>query len=646
MNPRRIFQLFLVIFSSIFLTAPLFAQNDPLALQKRAIQRIDAFVDQFRKTGDMRSRLPDLAQAEAELAASNKMLAAQGDWPALAVGLLKQGHVYRMQGQWPNAIGLYQQAEEAAKRGRHTVHQADALAWKALAESSRRNVGQAFADAAEAVRIAETTDEKDVLARALDVLGTVQIAQRDLAGAADTLNREVAVAAEAKDPITPYYAYLNRSDVYLKTGDKCDFQRSFEPCYQALDRARADLQQALAIARKLGFAGLARQTEEFIGNVEARRSLIKSQESMDQVVQKTAVFRPKKAGDVLVSEKFVAPPGPVPPLLTEIYQASKRMENQSGGFADVSQARSQFVEGMINELRGNNDAALAFFLKAVDTLEGDRRALRDERSRGTFLEDRINFYYAPIQQLLERRRYAEAFDLFERSRSRALADLLATRKLGLQRPEEQKLYAESTVLRTRIADAQGRLFEIASQPDAAKNASEMSALQNQIRTLEAQHQKVVSRMAVESPRLQNLVISAPVSLKDLQASMREEGYEMLQYLVVEHGVIVWHIAPDSVFVRNVFLPRTEVIGKVAALQKSLADRNARFDETTAREMFLFLVQPFLARIRSQRLVIVPHEDLNYVPFQVFQDPADGRYLGERFQITYAPCCSVSSARPD
>ena len=147
-------------------------------------------------------------------------------------------------------------------------------------------------------------------------------------------------------------------------------------------------------------------------------------------------------------------------------------------------------------------------------------------------------------------------------------------------------------------------------------------------------------MASQSPRLQNLVASSPASLKALQQSMRDERYEMLQYLVLEQGVIVWHIAPDSVTVHNVFLPRTQVIGKVAALQKSLSDRNARFDETTAKELFLFLIQPVLSRIRSERLVIIPHEDLHYVPFQVLQDPADGRYLGERFQITYAPSVSV------
>jgi len=151
---------------------------------------------------------------------------------------------------------------------------------------------------------------------------------------------------------------------------------------------------------------------------------------------------------------------------------------------------------------------------------------------------------------------------------------------------------------------------------------------------------VVARMTAEAPRLQNLVVSAPASLKALQQSMREERYEMLQYLVLEHGVILWHIAADSVFVRNVFLPRTEVMGKVAALQRSLADRNVRFDETTARELFLFLIQPVLSRFRSERLVVIPHEDLSYVPFQVLQDPSDGRYLGERFQITYAPSASV------
>jgi CHAT domain-containing protein len=93
-------------------------------------------------------------------------------------------------------------------------------------------------------------------------------------------------------------------------------------------------------------------------------------------------------------------------------------------------------------------------------------------------------------------------------------------------------------------------------------------------------------------------------------------------------------------VRNVFLPRTELIAKVSALRASLSDPHVRFDDTTAKELFLYLIEPVLPRVRGERLVIVPHEDLQNVPFQVFQDPADGRFLGERFQIAYAPSASV------
>ena len=196
MNNRRVAGCAFVgaFLALISLATPASAQGDPLELQKRAIARIDGYVDFYRRTGDMRSQLGQLAQADAELTASNRLLVGLGDWTNVAVGMLKQGHVHRMQGQWADAIVFYRAAEQAALRARNVVHQSDALAWRALAESSQSNIGQAFADATEAVRLAQGANDADLLARALDVLGTVQLQQEDLSGAADTLNREVAAA--------------------------------------------------------------------------------------------------------------------------------------------------------------------------------------------------------------------------------------------------------------------------------------------------------------------------------------------------------------------------------------------------------------------------------------------------------------------
>ena len=47
-------------------------------------------------------------------------------------------------------------------------------------------------------------------------------------------------------------------------------------------------------------------------------------------------------------------------------------------------------------------------------------------------------------------------------------------------------------------------------------------------------------------------------------------------------------------------------------------------------------------VKSGTLVIIPHEELHYVPFQVFQDPSDGRFLIEKVRISYAPSATVLS----
>ena len=652
MPDKRVFRLAVLLAIGLLAAPAVSAQTppppasdgtpgDPLAQQARAVRRLDDFVAHFRRTGDFQSRLPDLAQADSELSSSNRALAATGDWSALATGLIKQGSVRRIQGDWAQAVMLYQQAALAAQRAHSVSQHADALAWGALAESSRanRNLGQAATDAARAVRLAESGGDNDVLARALDVLGIIQLAQLDLTAAAATFNREVAVAATARDPVAPYFAYLNRSDVFLKTAKRCDFQRAFESCYEALDKASADLHKAVAIASRLGYAGLVRQTDDFIKGLEQQRAMIKSTERTTRTLNNTAIFHPKTLKDVLVTERFVPPTEPVPEALTAISEESRRSARALGAFAETSEAGVQYVDGLMNELRGNQDAALSLFLKAIDLLERDRRSLRDDKSRGTVLEDRIGYFYAAVRQLLEHRRYDEAFEMFERARSRGLSDLLASRTPGLERPQEQQLFTQLMVLRTRIGDAQSRLFALAGDADRANDA-QLSAIDKQIRTLEGQYDTLSARVAADAPRLQTLVDSQPATLKIFQQALRNEQSEALQYLVLEEGVLLWHITPTSATVKNIFLPRTELMVKVDALRKSLADRSVAFDETTARELFLYLIAPVLPQVRANRLVILPHEDLHYVPFQVFQDPGDRRYLGERYQISYAPSASV------
>ena len=629
------------IVSLLLCCSPLIAAGQPadapLALQRRAIQRIDGFVDHFRRTGDRTARRPDLREAETELVASYRGLLGRGDVAGAALSVLKLGDARRLQDQWDPAMKLYREAEKLARRADHPSHLAKALMGQMKVEYlGRRNLGAALALLHPAERVSASIADPAFLFEALSFKGAIQVAQGDLIGGADTLNRSLLLAESLRDRTLLFYGYLDRAEVYQKLAERCDYQRTFRPCFEALDLSRKDYERALAVAQELGWSGLAQQTRGFLQRLDLRRQLIQAQERSHAQLLQAGIFRPRKAGDVLVQDRFLAGGQGAPAGLLALAQ-------QAGIGGSTGDARGAYVQALLHDMQGEHDRALAAYLKAVELLEADRRNLRDEQSRGSFLENRIEIYYWPVLHLLERRRHAEAFDLLERSRSRALADLIASRPIELSSAQERAVYGETLNLRSRIAVLQKELFEHRSRPDRERYADRIAAAEAEIRRLEDERRAVVGRVETESPRMQGLLVSQPAPLTRVQQSARDDRYEILYYLVQESAIVVWLIGGDAVTVRSVFLPRSELIAKISRLRKGLTDPKEAFDAEVARELFLFLVEPVRRWMKTDHLVIVPHEDLHYLPFQALQNPEDGSYLGERMQLSYAPSATVLMA---
>ena len=115
---------------------------------------------------------------------------------------------------------------------------------------------------------------------------------------------------------------------------------------------------------------------------------------------------------------------------------------------------------------------------------------------------------------------------------------------------------------------------------------------------------------------------------------REGNYDIIYYVVMEKQSILWHIRWHRVEVKNIFLPHVQLIKKAAALHDSLVARRdapeAHFDEDTSRQLFLYLIQPMLASIKSRHLILVPHEELNSIPFQAAARPVDWKVSGRNF----------------
>ena len=181
--------------------------------------------------------------------------------------------------------------------------------------------------------------------------------------------------------------------------------------------------------------------EDSLRDIESFRKDSKPSDAVEEIAR-NPICSPKKPGDVLVSEHYtmsgmLADVGKT--QMRQLEHATHYKERkdsfdkivQKWGAQEVIESPSgTFLSGQLHSFHGESDAAINDHLKAIKLLEAGRTDLPDEKSRSTFFDDKTLFYDTAILELLERRRFAEAFELIERSRFwRGMADLLFTKKL-------------------------------------------------------------------------------------------------------------------------------------------------------------------------------------------------------------------------
>ncbi len=604
--------------------------QDAIALQESAVKRIERCVAHLRKTGTLQPVLDEVRRAEDELTRSAQGFISRRENAAAALSLNKLADLQRFQSRWREADELYRQADDLANRANHAGYRAKALLGRArTARIGLKDYAAAIAFLDEALKLAEQGIDKRDLFDIYDLKSSALSSRGEMAAAFDLTSRAFSLAAESGDPELLFYAYFSRGSIYQDLGSKCDDKRGARHCIEALDRARSDLDQARQIGQKLGYDFLVKQLNSMLSHTRSRRELMQSADRHTETMLKFGLLAPVKPGDVFVSEKF-AEPDPFPADFESL------LIGEIDFFGD--DAIGLHAQGTLLHSRGQVEQALTMYRRSVERLEADRRKFGDETGRSALLEDKMQIYLDPAMLCLHVGRHAEAFELMERSRSRVLADMLQTQELKFTQSSDRALYAESIRLNSAISDRQKELFKL-RVVGVEQNASKIAATGREIQRLEIEYRKLVDTLSTSGSKLQELIVSRPAALTELQQSMKKEGFEALVYVVQSGQLVLWHISGDASRARSIFLPQENLIKKTAQLRGSLTDRNVAFDEKTARELFLFLIQPALEWIKSDHLVIIPHDDLNYIPFQALIAP-DGRALGERLSISYAPSATV------
>lgn len=272
--------------------------------------------------------------------------------------------------------------------------------------------------------------------------------------------------------------------------------------------------------------------------------------------------------------------------------------------------------GRIAESDGDPAAAEQFYRRAIELVQLQRASINAEAGRIGFVGDKQGLYRRLVQLLLARGAVEEAFSIAEQAKSRALVDLLGSRDLAAA-PK----VAPVAALVSRLQGAQQSLLEIdsPSAPGTSRSAS--------VSTLAAELREA-------APEVASLITVSSPSLSQIQSLLGEDE-TLVEYYGGGDDLVGFVVTRTSVAARR--LDGNDLSEEVAAFRREVQDAEAD-PRVRARGLYDRLVRPLSDLIHGNRLLIVPHGSLHYLPFAALHDSND--YLVGGYSIRTLPAAGV------
>jgi CHAT domain-containing protein len=316
----------------------------------------------------------------------------------------------------------------------------------------------------------------------------------------------------------------------------------------------------------------------------------------------------------------------------------------------------QLHAGWASVLRsqGATDAAARELRSALSDLERPSRSLVLPERRSAFLADKWDVYAQLALVERDRGRLGAAFEASERLRAREMLELMARGRITTPLDTSQDLVAREQDLRRRIAE----LTDDLENGDAAGqtlrgSGPELSASMTRETLIRAQetYADLLLEARERAPRHAALVAPAVATWQTVARRLPPET-AFIEYLVSDSATLVFVVTSDTIAVRDLGTSRQELSRLVDFARATIARRGVSATDSLWRGPLRRLHAALIAPIEAtglltgkSRLLLVPHVELQYLPFAALMDPA-GHFLIERYELALTPSASVWIALGD
>jgi len=490
------------------------------------------------------------------------------------------GLVYHNLGEYPKALDYYQEALAIHKQ----------VSNKPMEGTTLNNIGNVYASLAEypkaldyyqqSLAINKQVGNKAIEGTTLNNIGLVHNSLGEYPKALDYHQQALSIHKQVGNKLMEGTTLNNIGLVY----------NSLEKYPKALDY----YQQALAIFKQIGNKALEGNTLNNIG--EVYRSLAEYPKALDYHQQALSIH--KQVGNKLIEGITLNNIGLV---YNSLEKYPKALDYYQQSLAIVKQISNKLIEGntlsnigALYKTTGKYPDAEKTLFAAIEILESLRPGLTDEQKISIF-ETQASTYGFLQQTLIAQNKTNKALEISERSKARALVELLSSKFNSNKQPNIKPPNIEQI---KRIAQQQKATFV------------EYSFVKKPVPGKEQWH-----------PKLYIWVIkpTGEVSFKQVDIKSLDTPLDKL----VKNSRIYIGARGRATIEKK---PVTNPVNQKQNLQK-------------LHELLIKPIASHLPTNPDERVIFIPDESLFLVPFPALMD-ASGKYLIEKHTIMTAPAIQV------
>jgi CHAT domain-containing protein len=576
-------------------------------------------------------------------------------------------------------LGAFSQSREAFLRGRDIARsQGDSVSLgKALNNLAMLDIAlgdpiSAIASIEDARRLARLTGDSITEVNARGHLATAYAALGDPQRAFALLDSALEMAQRGGRRLEVAEDVLLIGDLFFEAGDYQHALDYYQRAYAATDSVNQPEERGNILRSEA-------QTQVALGNLPAAReraadalrfhraASLPLSELNDLIVLADIAQRdgrPREADSLLTSAERLATSLEAPIAVTIVAVARARAAAQERDWNRVLAAFDRTrgslslvgksVESEALALRarslaalGRNEAALAAGRLAIEAVEGVRGRYATGDLRTSYTSARADVFSEQALLLLRLGRTSEAFEVADAARGRALLEHLTQARADLQStPGATSLLEQETLLR-RIDALVAQLRERESTPPRERSLEHRTVtagLRDSVETLRAEYAALVARnAAARGSNRMGFDVARPDAV-DIQQSL-QPGEVLLEYLVTPEKLLIFAVTQSTVAVHAVDERADQLTSRVQLardlLRRTDSEAQAR---GVLRGLFDIVLGPVVrsgALRDGERMIVVPHGVLTYLPFAALMD-SSSRYVAERFVLLHVP---TSAALP-